>query len=84
MCCSHFHYFVVFSAQNWENQQTITCSNSTIETIKNRFKFKNKDTRTTLFYTLWKHQKTRDFLIFSGGIEKRHAGVFIVNIEQIL
>ena len=25
-----------------------------------------------LFYTPWKHQKTFDFLMFSGGIEKDH------------
>ena len=27
------------------------------------------------FYILWKHQKTRGFLMFLGGIEKEHRHV---------
>ena len=44
------------------------------------FKVNNKDTRTMSSYTPWKHQKSSGFL-FSGGIEWRRSGVFIVNFK---
>ena len=47
------------------------------------FKVNNENTRATSFYTPWKHQKTRDFLAFSGGIERSRSSVFIVNFEDI-
>ena len=33
------------------------------------FKIDNKDTEITSLYNHWKYQKTRDFLMFSGGID---------------
>ena len=67
-------------------QPTFTCSKSTIETLKkmwNNFKVNSKNTRTTSFYTPWKHQKTRTFMMFLGGTEWRRSDVFIVNFYFI-
>ena len=47
---SAFHYSAAFHAQNWVSQQTITCSNSTIETTEKMFKIDNKDTEITSLY----------------------------------
>ena len=52
---SAFHYSAAFHTQNWVSQQTITCSNSTIETIEKMFKIDNKDTEITSLYNHWKY-----------------------------
>ena len=81
MCFSDFQYFVVFSAQNCESQQTITSSNSTIEIIKNSSNLKIKTPQQRRSITPENIRKLDFYMIFSGVVT--FTSVVTVNIEHI-